>query len=447
VGSYYNDEGKKNGQCRHREDKALNSNGGMVPAPNAAQAFFPLDEELALLPGSLSPTLHEWVVRLGTWMPFPEVAKIIEAICRTVISEASTRRKTEAAGAVYVQLQEETVLALETGRIEAEQGPPRLVATFDGAMVPLVGGEWAEVKTMTIGVPVVSVASDGSRTVQTKALSYFSRLANAEQFTRTALAETERRGLSTAGEVAVVSDGAEWIQGTIDFHRPDAVRILDFPHAAEKVSLAQQVLGGAGLSLPDNWLSHELHCLKHEGPEALLVELRHWQQTTPALPLAEPFNYLEKREKLMDYPSFQTAGWPIGSGSGESANKVVVEARLKGAGMHWQREHVNPMLALRNIVCNDRWEEAWPLIANRLRQDDRQRRWHKQQQRRAARAAPHPAPTPPITMASVKVLPTAPPELPPEKKPYRPASNHPWRRSPIGRARFRSCSSNASAKI
>jgi hypothetical protein len=113
----------------------------MVPASSAAQAFFPLDEELALLPGSLSPTLHEWAVRLGTWMPFPEVAKIIEAICRTAISEASTRRKTEAAGAVYVQLQEETVLALETGRIEAEQGPPRLVATFDGAMVPLVGGD------------------------------------------------------------------------------------------------------------------------------------------------------------------------------------------------------------------------------------------------------------------------------------------------------------------
>ena len=28
--------------------------------------------------------------------------------------------------------------------------------------------------------------------------------------------------------------------------------------------------------------------------------------------------------------------------------------------MHWARSHVDPMLALRNIVCNDRWEEAWP---------------------------------------------------------------------------------------
>jgi hypothetical protein len=35
----------------------------------------------------------------------------------------------------------------------------------------------------------------------------------------------------------------------------------------------------------------------------------------------------------MQYPTYQEAGWPIGSGSVESANKLVVEARLKGVGM------------------------------------------------------------------------------------------------------------------
>ena len=61
----------------------------------------------------------------------------------------------------------------------------------------------------------------------------------------------------------------------------------------------------------------------------------------------------------MQYPQFQRDGWPIGSGMVESANKNVVEARLKGTGMHWQRKNVNPMLALRNAVCNDRWKEMW----------------------------------------------------------------------------------------
>ena len=30
----------------------------------------------------------------------------------------------------------------------------------------------------------------------------------------------------------------------------------------------------------------------------------------------------------------------------------MVEARLKGAGMHWRRTHVDPMLALRNLLEN-----------------------------------------------------------------------------------------------
>jgi hypothetical protein len=39
--------------------------------------------------------------------------------------------------------------------------------------------------------------------------------------------------------------------------------------------------------------------------------------------------------------------------------KNIVEARLKGPGMHWERKNVNPMLALRNAICNDRWREIW----------------------------------------------------------------------------------------
>jgi hypothetical protein len=61
----------------------------------------------------------------------------------------------------------------------------------------------------------------------------------------------------------------------------------------------------------------------------------------------------------MQYPKFHGSGWPIGSGMVESANKNIVEARLKGTGMHWQRKNVNPMLALRNAVCNNRWRERW----------------------------------------------------------------------------------------
>src|SRR6266542_1790307 len=41
-------------------------------APHAEPVFFPLDEELELLPGELSATLAEGVVRLGTKLPFAQ---------------------------------------------------------------------------------------------------------------------------------------------------------------------------------------------------------------------------------------------------------------------------------------------------------------------------------------------------------------------------------------
>jgi hypothetical protein len=172
-----------------------------------------------------------------------------------------------------------------------------------------------------------------------------------------------------------VSDGAEWIQGFIDFHAPSATRILDFPHAAQRIcQIGEAVLGAEHASLRA-WQSRQLHQLKHDGAEGVLDSLRIFAGAQERVPLiAENLMYLEKRVAQMQYPTFQADGWPIGSGMVESANKLVVEARLKGAGMHWSRASVNPLLALRNAVCNDRWVEAWQQSAAHIRREGMCRR-------------------------------------------------------------------------
>jgi hypothetical protein len=69
--------------------------------------FFPLDEELELLPGSLTPHLQECLVRLGAWIPsFEEAGKLLRAFTGADVSEPLVRRKTEGAGAAYVALAE-----------------------------------------------------------------------------------------------------------------------------------------------------------------------------------------------------------------------------------------------------------------------------------------------------------------------------------------------------
>jgi hypothetical protein len=151
--------------------------------------------------------------------------------------------------------------------------------------------------------------------------------------------------------------------------------------------------------------------------------------------LATSVQYLEARRGQIACAAFAAAGLPVGSGSVESANKLVVEARLQGGGRHWAPRHVDPLLALRNVGCNDRWAEAWPQIAARLRAAARRR----QQRRAAVAAAPPPPPAPPPRPADppgVRTLPTtrhddpAPP--PPGHRaataPRTPAATHPRRR-------------------
>lgn len=425
----------------------------MASALCVGWAFSPLDDELALLPGALTPSLQEDLVRLGVWMPFGRAAQELAHFRHTVVSRPTAERLTEAAGAAYVAVQTAEVARLEREAPEAPTGPAKLFLSADGAMVPLVGGEWAEVKTLVIGEVQPPVVEDGEVVVHTAQHSYFSRLADAETFQRLALVETHRRGVERAGAVAAVTDGSEWIQKFVDHHSYRALRILDFPHAGEHIHAVGQAHWGEGSAQAQAWLAEQLHTLKHRGPAPVLSAVRCLVSEQPEHGgLATHLAYLEKREAHMQYPTFQAAGWPIGDGAVESANKLVVEARLKGSGMHWTRAHVDPMLALRNIVCNDRWDEAWPQITTRLRQQVQQRRLARHQQRRTTVAsqpglAPQPGSVPPQPAANVTHnLPSS--ASPPKSSsgPWRPPANHPWRQMPIGRARFRPSPKQADAK-
>lgn len=410
-------------------------------------AFFPLDEELGLGAERLTPHAHECLVRFGTWMPFQKAAGELAFSLCVVVSEPTARRYAQAAGEAYVDWQTAEVERLERETPEPPAGPEKMFFSVDGAMVPLVGGEWTEVKTMTLGEIPAPVLERGEWVVHSQSHSYFSRVTEASQFRRLALAETHRRGVERAGQIAAVTDGAEWEQGFIDFHCPQAVRILDFPHAAERISAIGQALWGAESEATRTWLDERLHGLKQGGPDELLAELTGLRSQHPESEVVSSnLAYLKKREAHMHYPHYQAQGLPIASGAMESGNKVVVEARLKGAGMHWALHHVNPMLALRNILCSDRWEEAWPHILTGLRLAEglrkKKRRARRQAQELIAPVLVEVQPTDPEDTASqIPDPPVMAPQLEqepaePPTRSKRPAQNHPWRRSPIGRAKY-----------
>lgn len=374
--------------------------------------FSPLDEELALLPGSLSPNLAEGVARLGAWMPFGQASAALERLSGARVSEATLRRETLAAGEALVALEEKAVELLQSEAPPAPAGATWQQVSVDGAMVPLVGGEWAEARTLVLGQ-----LSCGKAELQARDLSYFSRMTDHAAFTRLATLETHRQGLERAAVVIAVNDGADWIQEFLDVQCPEAIRVLDWAHASGYVHAAGHAAFGETCG---RWCAEQLTAL-HEGvPITVLVELARLADTladgTPAREtVAQSLAYLAKRYQQIQYASFLERGYPIGSGIVESANKLVVEARLKGAGMHWSQANVNPLLALRGTACSGRWDAVWPHIAAQERHALRLRRSCRHRERPAA--------------------PSRRPPRPPRSANGRPTKDHPWNRYPAVRPR------------
>lgn len=382
-------------------------------------------------------------------MPFDRVPTELAFFCRATISGETARRLTEGAGAALTAAQTQELERVEQEAPEPPPGPPLQQLSVDGAMVPLVGGEWAEVKTLALGRVGQRVTKEGETVAHATELSYFSRLAEAQTFRRLALVATHRAGTETAARVCAVTDAAEWTQGFVDFHRPGtrlrvSIRILDPAqrapaHAAEHVSQAAHAVFGAESPAAIAWLDQQLTELKSGDPDQVLAALATLSEHPDASSAArdvcqEQIAYLTKRREQIAYATFRAAGYPIGDGivrvpSGQDANKLVVEARLKGSrvpsGCRWERENVNPMVALRACACSDQWEDGWAAITTGLREQERVRRHQRHQERQLApepQAAPPPSPPPTSP---------DPPSCPPREKLVvngRPQPNHPWRK-------------------
>jgi hypothetical protein len=65
----------------------------MEHALSVGKVFFPLDEELELLPGNLAPRQQEHLVHLACFMPFDKVAEMMEELLSVQTKEETVRRR------------------------------------------------------------------------------------------------------------------------------------------------------------------------------------------------------------------------------------------------------------------------------------------------------------------------------------------------------------------
>jgi len=338
--------------------------------------FFPLDRRLKLVKHNWSPETIKEAVRLGVDVAsYERAAAEFRGLTKLPMSKSSLAELAEEYGERLVVIQaneaEAMVKAPERGeeivwRDMPEPDSEIMAASLDGAMVHLREEGWKEVRVATISAveTVVALERDEEKEVHLTRHSYRAGLWEAKDFAKQQWVEGCRRGLEKAKQIVSVNDGAAWIWWIIAMCYAPCVEIIDWWHAVQKLWETANSLFGQGEPQTTIW-AEQLKSLLWAGQiRSVLHQIRlACPRGSASLALAWPtISYLFHNRRRMNYQSYRQAGYPVGSGSVESGCKVVMETRMKQAGMRWSRPRAQAMLALRSVLLSDRWDQVWPSL-------------------------------------------------------------------------------------
>jgi hypothetical protein len=170
--------------------------------------------------------------------------------------------------------------------------------------------------------------------------------------------EAQRRGLGRAKSILVVADGAAWIWNVAADRWAQATELLDFYHASEHVWMLGRALYGEEKARP--WVESRLHELRHGQEEKFLTELANLKapEGEAGKTVREQQNYFENQSERLSYKEVFERGWPIGSGTVESACSGQ-QGRFKQRGQFWTQEGFRHLSALKQARENRHWDELW----------------------------------------------------------------------------------------
>lgn len=313
----------------------------------------------------------EQALRMGIEIPsYRRAAEHFTDLTHVSLSKSCLQRLVDRYGGMLVELQATAATAMVkipseeadiTWRRLPEPESECMNISMDGAKIHIRGEGWKEVKVATVSTVTHSIDDEsGEWSTQLAHHSYRAGLWDAADFAKQQWAEACSRGVEKAQYVSSVNDGAAWIWHITRMCYGRCVEILDWWHAVERLwAIAHQHFGTES---PDaaSWVSVQKQLLADSQLRQVLCNIRQLFPREDALPetVRKAVVYFFHNRYRMRYKEFRAAGYPIGSGTVESACKVVVQTRLKQAGMRWSRNGAQAVLALRSSLLSDRWNQA-----------------------------------------------------------------------------------------
>ena len=327
---------------------------------SVAGGFFPLDERWGLSDSVYSSGVAKQIVWLSGQMPYEKVVQAFERIGHCSIPRASVWRESRKHGERL-----RAHLEREQARVKPERvvlPPPgrdhrrRKGISIDGGKVHIREEGWKEFKVGTVfdvqrrrqRDPLTGEWQLGPHGVK---MDYAAVLGTPQAFGPALWALAVKKEVPQAVESSVTADGAEWIWNLAADCFPDSVQIVDWYHACEHLAQAGAALYPQDAHKAEAWFKQQRHHL-------YLGEIQAITQPLDRAGHSEQSQYFHTHHRRMRYQEFREEGYPIGSGTVESAIKQF-KARLSGPGMRWSRPGAERMLAVRASVMGDRFDNLW----------------------------------------------------------------------------------------
>ena len=326
----------------------------------------PLDTPLSLseTPHKMTKELMLEVAYYGqNQSSFADASDMLKRALHMEINKETTRTVTEEIGQKVFEAdtRQATFLIDNMHKIEPipDQEKPKgtLYIMTDGAAVNTRiedenGSTWRENKTVVAFTDRDMIKrKDGGNIIVKK--EYAAYIGSAQTFRGHVLATAINAGYGRTSQTVILGDGAAWIRNMGNELFPDAVQILDLYHLKENVYTYAKHKFTQDEKKYVPWAEHVITLLEKGNADAVL-ELLPIEEKLPAN-IVNLRTYISNNIDRIDYPTYKAKGYFVGSGAVESANKVILQRRLKQSGMRWSVLGAQAVLSLRAKVESSRW--------------------------------------------------------------------------------------------
>lgn len=325
------------------------------------QGYMPLDEQLELSGRMVRPRLQRVIGYLAGHLSFGVVSEALKEVQQIDLNREVVRQVAEASGAQALAWEQAEEASYQVREWQPARPTPKTwIIECDGKHVGFQDGRWQEVKVGVIYELTARAQSSPGRQELLKREIVARRCAAAE-FAGPFWSAMQRAGVQDGDRIVAVADGAESMEQIFALVAPEATRVRDFYHVAEKLHAVGEVRFGSGSKQCQAWTRVQLHKLSESQVTAVLKSIAHLKlSTTAALETRrQVLGYLTRNRYARDYARYEQAGWPRGSGAVEGGCRLI-GARTNGCGRRWGEPGCDAIVALRVAVLNGRLDLLLP---------------------------------------------------------------------------------------